>query len=148
MINNHRDGNGRTGTCDIVFSNGSALVSAVLMSLFSWRRARPSDETESGRRYGWWTDTPQRQLGSRLYLFTRRSITPGLMTDIKTCIQEALAWMVEDQLCSSVSVGVTQGVNSPDRVVCKIGIFRHDGSHEAVVFDDLWRELQGIPELR
>ena len=51
------------------------LVRAVIISLFTWRRARPDDDLPGDLRMGWWGDTyagtEGDRFGSRLWLLSR-----------------------------------------------------------------------------
>ena len=55
------------------------LVRAVIISLFTWRRARPDDDLPGDLRMGWWGDSvpeiPNDRIGSRLWLLSRAKLT-------------------------------------------------------------------------
>lgn len=99
------------GLCDISFSQGNSLASAVLMSIFSWRRGAVGEADDEGRKYGWWADTPQRKLGSKFWLLRRTSITPSVMQKAKEYCEEALKWLIEDGICRTITVEVRQNKN-------------------------------------
>ena len=42
---------------DPTITQSDALVRAVVISLFSWRRANPDDDLPGLERMGWWGDT-------------------------------------------------------------------------------------------
>ena len=91
------------------------LARAVIISLFTWRRAGADDQYD-GPKYGWWGDTfaePQTdRIGSKLYQLLRRSITDGLLLQAQETIEEALQWLIDDGLASSISVSVERyGIN-------------------------------------
>lgn len=129
------------GLCDISFTQGNALTSAVLMSLFSWRRGSKTEVDDAGNRYGWWADTQQRKLGSKFWLLRRTSITPSILQKTKEYCQEALLWMIEDKLCKSMTVTAQQNKNQPDGIQVLIRIYKNDGTEQTEIFESLWQEL-------
>lgn len=78
---------------DIATDDG--LETAVLLSLFV------------GSPGGWWGDAipsvPGDRFGSRLYELEREKDLPAVLERAPKLVEEALAWMVEDQVASSVS---------------------------------------------
>lgn len=86
----------------------TGLETAVVISLFTDRRARPDDvlpDGVDGDRRGWWADAfNQRPIGSRLWLLAREKQLPVVVARAKEYAQEALAWLVEDNVASRVDV--------------------------------------------
>ncbi|EFX1279405.1 hypothetical protein EZW22_20355 [Shigella sonnei] len=72
------------------------LTRAVIISLFTWRRAGRDD---APRIFGWWGDTwpavQNDRTGSRLYLLRRSKLTNKTPQLARDYVREALAWMVE-----------------------------------------------------
>jgi phage gp46-like protein len=97
------------GECDITFTGGSDLSTAVLISLLSWRRARSEDEVYSDQKYGWWADgTEEREkIGSRLWTLQRRKLLPNILPEVDGYIKEALNSMMEDKVCEQILVNST-----------------------------------------
>ncbi|MFC3674653.1 phage GP46 family protein [Ferrovibrio xuzhouensis] len=86
------------------------LREAVLISLFTWRQADPSDPLPDGDRRGWWGDSfpavPGDRIGSRLWLLVREKIVPSTLVRARQYTEEALAWLVTDGLARSVFITV------------------------------------------
>jgi phage gp46-like protein len=83
------------------------LASAVLMSLFCDRLAEDYEVGSGEDRRGWWADTfadVPHKTGSRLWLLERNKQLPSIVQRAKLYCEEALAWLVEDKLCTAVVV--------------------------------------------
>lgn len=87
------------GSYDVATDDG--LRTAVLLSLFTDRRAENDDAVEDDDRRGWHAH-PKR--GSRLWLLARAKETPDTLSRAKTYTEEALAWLVDDGVARSVTV--------------------------------------------
>ena len=105
-----------TQLSDLVRDGGTlgtdeGLETAVLISLFTRRRALPDDvlpDPLGNNRGGWWGDLyPDVEgdlIGSRLWLLSRSKTTQTVMNQAKIYAEEALQWMVEDGVATSVTV--------------------------------------------
>ncbi|AXF74873.1 phage GP46 family protein [Erwinia tracheiphila] len=86
------------GNADILLDD--SLSTAVIISLFTDRRALDSDELPAGPdtdKRGWWGDAFQsRQMGSRLWLLSREKQMASVLIRARTYACEALAWLVDD----------------------------------------------------
>lgn len=85
----------------------SGLRSAVIVSLFTDRRANADDELPSGDgdRRGCWMDMFDDHVkGSRLWLLSREKELPDVLVRAKTYAEEALQWLIDDGIVSAVSV--------------------------------------------
>lgn len=85
------------------------LATAVLISLFTDRRADPDDRIPDGSRdpRGWWGDAGRaRPLGSKLWLLERAKQTEATRLAAKDYVDEALAWMIEDGVAAAVTTTV------------------------------------------
>lgn len=89
------------------------LETAVLVSLFTDRRAEADDVLPSGGtdRRGWWADAyslrqgdPLESTGSRLWLLSREKTTAQALLLAQEYAEEALAWLVADGVASAVQV--------------------------------------------
>lgn len=78
----------------------TSLTRAVLISLFTWRRAGPGDLVDDGERYGWWGDSfpavADDRIGSRLWLLRRAKLTSETIAQAELYAREALAWLQQD----------------------------------------------------
>lgn len=92
------------------FEVDDGLETAVLISLFTDRRAEADDTLPDGGsdRGGWWgddyADVAGSRIGSRLWLLRRSKATQSVVQAAKRYAEEALAWMVEDGVAKSVTV--------------------------------------------
>lgn len=79
------------------------LHTAVIVSLFTDRRAESDDEIPdgSGDRRGWWADPA---LGSRLWLLARAKETPDTLARARAYAIEALQWLIDDGVATAVDV--------------------------------------------
>lgn len=112
--NNNLDNPAGIGpAADWVISGGDlapddGLQSAVIISLFTDRLAAADDELpdDSGDRRGWWGDSldPGDNIGSRLWLLSRRKQTQQTLNDAIGYAREALAWMIEDGVAQQIDV--------------------------------------------
>ncbi len=81
----------------------SGLKSAVIVSLFTDRRAEADDAIPDGTtdRRGWWAEA---SLGSRLWLLAREKETADVLLRAEEYAREALAWLVEDGVAAAVEI--------------------------------------------
>lgn len=137
---------------DLVFSDNDlsieeGLATAVLMSLFTDRRALDDDElpdTRSDDKRGWWGDLidgiPDDLIGSKLWLLSRSKTTPEVLLQAEDYIREALEWMITDDIAASIDITVERNENKTDgdRLYALIQINRQEGEVITYKFDDLW----------
>jgi phage gp46-like protein len=123
------------------------LEAAVVISLFSWRRARDDDPLPEADapRMGWWGDTlashVDDRMGSRLWLLRREKMVPETFARARSYAEEALAWMVEDKLAARIEAAAEP--RGLDRLDLLITIHRGEGRKLELRFEDLWREIDG-----
>lgn len=117
----------------IVFRNGDLdgreeLETAVLNSLFTWRRALDDDELPegSGERNGWWGDSfpdvSNDQIGSKLWLLIREKLTQATITRAREYMQESLQWLITDGVASRIDLFLEK--SDPFTLATQITIFR------------------------
>jgi phage gp46-like protein len=91
-------------------AENEGLETAVILSLFTDRRADPGDPLPDGETdpRGWWGDieplAPGYRLGSRLWLLSREKQLPEVLARAKLYAEEALAWLVESGEATRVAV--------------------------------------------
>nr|BDD45838.1 tail protein [Gammaproteobacteria bacterium] len=88
----------------------SGLRSAVMVSLFTDRRANADDDIPDGTadRRGCWQDSfldnAGDSLGSRLWLLGREKEIPQTLVRAQEYAEEALQWLIDDGVARSVTV--------------------------------------------
>lgn len=109
-----------------LFLNGAVVTSdmadnlsrAVVISLFTWRRADDSDDYdhELGKQ-GWWGDSlNEDEIGSKLWQLLKSKITSETLLRAQEMADDALQWLVEDGICTEISVSVERDSNDPNRI--------------------------------
>lgn len=106
-----------TGSADLVFDNGiqtgEELETAILLSLFTYRRAEEDDTVpDTVNRLGFWGDSypdvPGDKTGSRVWLLAGQNTTPENMDLANNLVAEALQWLIDDGVAESVEPVVTK----------------------------------------
>lgn len=117
------------------------LPRAVIISLFSWRRANPDDNAPVPM--GWWGDTYPTvtgdRIGSRLWLLGREKIINNTLNRARDYAAEALQWLIDDGVAARVETStVRSGI---DEAQLTIDIYQRDGTRWNMRFDEFWRLL-------
>lgn len=123
----------------------STLETAVIISLFTDKRARADDELPglNDSKRGWWgdalSDIEGDAIGSWLWLLYREKTTDETLNRAREYSLDALQWLLEDRIASNVQVETrylnqTAGLMEIDIVVTKL-----DGSQER--YNLLWKHL-------
>lgn len=99
----------RTGRADVAIEGGDllqdkGLLTSVLISLFSWARARDEDVPEGLANQGWCLDDPADPVGSKLWLVIAGKHSEANLGRARRYAEAALAWLVEDGVAASVEV--------------------------------------------
>lgn len=117
------------------------LPRAVIISLFSWRRANADDNAPDPM--GWWGDTYPTvtgdRIGSRLWLLGREKVTNDMLNRARDYAIEALQWMLDDGAAARVEVDSRR--SGQDSAELDITIYQRDGTTWNMRFDDYWRIL-------
>ncbi len=129
------------GAADLVMIDGDlasedGMETAILLSLGTDRRAEPDDKPPSGDardRRGWWADkfaaVEGDKFGSRLWLLDRSKNTAENARLADEYAREALAWMIEDRVVTSIDVEIETTANG-----LLIGVTPHRPGRDPVSF--------------
>jgi len=117
---------------------GNDLASAVLVSIFTDRRATPDDVStyRLDDPKGWWADDLQSPLGSRLWLLRRAKQEPETLQRARDYIAEALQWLLDDLVVDSFDIAcewVRAGV-----LGAKVTAYKPDGTQQAMHYAWVW----------
>lgn len=114
------------------------LRRAVMISLFTWRRAEPDDDTDTP--FGWWGDTwptvQNDRIGSRLHLLKRTTLTHQTTQRAKEYIAQALNWMIDDGIALRVDIEVVR--SGIDRLMATIILTLPDHNIKTMTLNNLW----------
>lgn len=119
------------------------LTRAVVISLFTWRRAEPDDNAENPM--GWWGDTwptvQNDRIGSRLYLLRRSKLTNQTPIKAREYIRQALQWLTDDEVAARIEIDVQR--TGIDVLSAGVTIWQRDGTRHNITFDDFWSAFNG-----
>lgn len=118
------------------------LARAVVNSLFSWARAEEDDERPTEAKMGWWADSFSEEgdkFGSRLWLLMRSALTAETLALAEEYAQEALEWMIEDNIAEEVTTKAE--LDGVDRLNLQVEIVRPNKETLTARFVDVWSEL-------
>lgn len=130
-----------------LFLNGAVVTSdmadnlsrAVVISLFTWRRADDSDDYdhELGKQ-GWCGDSlNEDEIGSKLWQLLRSKITSETLLRAQEMADDALKWLVEDGICTEISVSVERDSNDPNRINLSVILEQEHGKTSYEIKDVL-----------
>ena len=128
-------------------STENELRTAVVISLFSWRRASDDDKLpdDTNNKQGWWGDSyppaPNHKIGSKLWLLKREKLTQNTINRAIGYCKEALEWLISDGVASKVDI--TAERNGMDGLSVAILITRTNGTSLNLKFADAWENIQG-----
>lgn len=127
-------------------SREALLRRAVTISLFSWRRAATDDALDDADRQGWWGDCAPTeagdQIGSRLWLLRRRALTDDTLLDAQEYAEEALRWMTDDDIVTTVAVTAERQGN--DRLNLLVSLTESNGETLQLAFEDTWSLINAV----
>ena len=128
-----------------LLASADQIERAVVISLFTWRRAEDSDPVDDDERYGYWSDAypdvARDRIGSRLWLLRRRSLTAETIQNAERYAREALAWMLEDEVVSAVQVDLVRP--NPTRLDLYVTLTLDEGQRE-LRFDDVLGVINAV----
>lgn len=93
-------------------STDEGLETAVVISLFTDKRAADDEELPSGvgSRRGWWgdslADVTGDQIGSKLWLLCREKRVQDVRLRAEQYIREALQWMLDTKIATKIDLNV------------------------------------------
>jgi len=128
---------------------GQDLETACLVSLFTDKLATPDFVPTDGTsdRRGWWADPYNDQpLGSNLWQLDRAKKTRDTLGLARRYAQDALQWLIDDGVASSVVVD-TRWLGNPvgsTMMGIAIAITKPDGSLTRFVFGWAWDNLAAL----
>lgn len=124
-----KDGHGDIMQSGTDLLTDDSIETAVIISLFTDRRAEESDDIPDGsdNRRGWWGDTySETPTGSRLWLLSREKQMSSVLLRAEQYAAEALQWLVDDSLASAIAITAS---NPADSVLAlRVDITLADGS--------------------
>lgn len=121
--------------------DGGDLETAVILSVMTDARAAPDDVIPdgSGDPRGWWADTTDFQIGSKVWLRQRSKATDDTLGVVKDDIDRALKWMVDDGVAARVDV-LTEWT-APSMLGALVTVWRQDATSQSVQFSWAWETL-------
>ena len=134
-------------SADITLDGGllatdEGLETAIIVSLFTDRRALADDELPAGAgdRRGWWGDAlPSAEgdrIGSRLWLISREKIAADAVARAREYGEEALQWLIEDGIAAAVEVFAE--VSAPGTLGFLATIHRPGGDAVSFRYHSAW----------
>lgn len=131
----------------ITTSNRQAsLVRAVVISLFTWRRAATDDPLDDDERFGWWGDSfpsiADDRIGSRLWLLRRVRLTADTRRDAEFYAREALQWLLDDDAVSDVDILTEQA--DVNRLNLRVILTIDAGERLEINSNQLWQVIYAV----
>lgn len=131
----------------ILTSNREAsLVRAVVISLFTWRRAETDDLLDDDERYGWWGDSypssADDRIGSRLWLLRRVKLTTDTRRDAEFYAREALAWLIDDG--EVVEIDILSEQTAVNRLNLRVILTIDTGARLEINSNQLWQVIYAV----
>lgn len=131
---------------DSDLASDRGLETAIILSLFTDRRAEPDDVPPSGDpndRRGWWADQFAAVLGdkfgSRLWLLDRSTRNNETVLRAKEYSLEALNWMLEDRVVDGTDVTIETTDNG---ITIEVEVRRPGKDPVSFKFSHVWDHLQ------
>ena len=128
---------------DLGMMPAQSLERAVIISIFTWRRARPDDRLPGNTKNGWWGDTypdvENDRIGSRLWLLTRETITETKLARARQYVDESLQWLIDDFIAKTIEVTVAR--QSIDTIAITVVITKPDNTQTDIRLTTVWSGL-------
>ena len=124
----------------------TALTRAVLISLFTWRRALTDDPIDDEELYGWWGDSypsiADDRIGSRLWLLRRVKLTAVTQRDAEFYAREALQWLIEDDDVDDIEIISEQA--GANRLNLRVILTISTGTRLEINSNQLWQVIYAV----
>lgn len=124
----------------------ASLVRAVVISLFTWRRAATDDPLDDDERYGWWGDSypsiADDRIGSRLWLLRRVKLTADTRRDAEFYAREALRWLIEDEEVADIEILSEQA--DVNRLNLRVILTISTGARLEINSNQLWQVIYAV----
>lgn len=138
IIFDNIQGQGDLSASDEGHDTTRALETAVILSLFCDARSRDDDGVAEGQdRRGWWADAyaviPDDAWGSRLWLLERSKVNTGTLLFARQAAEEALAWLIEDNVARDVQVETSWVSGRHGFMRILVRVFRPDDTAPQIV---------------
>lgn len=121
------------------------LRTAIAISLFTDKRVSKDEVSTDQNQRGWWADVISEikgdEIGSKLWLLEREKQTPEILTRAIGYAKEALNWLIEDEVASTIEVTAS----FPMRGFLSIAVFitKPNGEKLNYIFDNAWK-VEGL----
>ncbi len=139
-------GNADLSILDLDLASDRGLLTAVILSLCTDRRAEDDDKppSEDARdRRGWWADqfndVEGDRYGSRRWLLDRAKMTRETVLREEEYDREALQWMIDDRVISSIDVMIETTTSA---IYVQIDLQRPGRDPVSFRFAPAWDHLQ------
>jgi phage gp46-like protein len=134
-------------TVDTGMVQTDPLVRAVLLSLFTWRRANAGDVLPGEQKMGWCGDSLSPiagdRFGSRLWLLARAKLVAETFQQAKDYAKESLQWLIDDGVCARIEV-TTERLGR-EGLAMGVIIYRNDSSVLLDLrFADVWSVITRV----
>lgn len=124
----------------------ASLIRAVVISLFTWRRAATDDPMDDDERFGWWGDSypniADDRIGSRLWLLRRVKLTADTERDAEFYAREALQWLLDDVQVLEVEV-LTERATS-NRLNLRVILTVPSGARLEINSSQMWQVIYAV----
>lgn len=126
-------------------ATGDNLQTALIISLFTYRRANNDDPLSlNENKRGWWGDTylanRNDKIGSRLWLLKRAKMAQSTLTLARDYCLEATRWLIEDNIATRVDVETEFMQDKRDTMAIKVNVVRPTGG-ETFNFEYVWKDI-------
>ncbi|CAH0152996.1 phage GP46 family protein [Pseudomonas mediterranea] len=124
----------------------SALIRAVIISLYTWRRAETDDPVDDDELYGWWGDSypsiADDRIGSRLWLLRRVKLADATQRDAEFYAGEALRWLIDDGQVLDIAISSTRA--DTNRLNLSVVLTIPDGSRLEIPSTPSWQVIYAV----